>query len=106
MGLDSGAQARPDRTFGQDTHSGQQVVHLDASPLSWTVGQHLVGYQPAAVGRLTPPDSVVGWLGVALLTKVKYRKQHQAGRGYGQQYRLHTVEETSLHEGNTLLHSL
>ena len=90
------------RAFRQLLDPGQQIVCLNARALTGAVGQHLVGHQPAAIGRLAPPDAVVRLLGVALLPVIHSRQQHQAGRNQGQQRQLQTVDETCLHEGNTL----
>ena len=99
MRLNIGVQARSDR---RDTHSGQQIVHLDAGALSGTVWQHFVGDQSAAAGRLKPPDAVIGKLRVALLKKIHHRQHEETDRGHGQQRRLQAIEETSLHEVSTL----
>jgi hypothetical protein len=70
-------------------------VLLDARALAGTVGQNLDCFEPPL--RLTPPDAVVGLLEPRLLAEIQNRKQHQAGRGYGQHNRLQTVEETCFH---------
>ena len=73
-------------------------MYLDAGAAPRTARKHLVGDQAAAIARLTPPDAIVGELSLVLLKEVHDRKRHQTGRGHGQQCRLQTVEETSLHE--------
>jgi hypothetical protein len=95
-------QARSDSSHRQDIDSGEQVSRADARALSGAVRQHLVGHQTAAIGGLAPPDAVVGLLRMALLNKIQHCQQHQTGRDHGQQCRLQAVEETRLHQGNTL----
>jgi hypothetical protein len=90
------------RAFRRLLDAGKQIMRTNARALAGTGRQHLVCHQAAAVGRLAPPDAVVGLLGVALLPEVQSRQQHQTGRNHGQQRQLQTVNETSLHLGNAL----
>jgi hypothetical protein len=84
MRPDAGVQALPDSSDWRNTHARQQIVSLDARAHSGTIGQHFVGYQPAPVGRFTPPYAVIGGLRVPLLKKIHHRQHNETGRSYGQ----------------------
>jgi len=73
-----------DRTLWGLLDSRQQVAIVNACAFAGAVGQDFVGQQPAAVRRLTPPDSIARLLEVMILPEIQRRKHHQAQCGQGQ----------------------